>query len=97
MPGVGSLHVGRKIGWVQVSMAGLGFILTNYFGVWLAFHLIKTKGSTILVLMDTHRLPQEFYQPLIVGVIGVCLFGSAFVWALITSLTVRSEVNHHMP
>lgn len=88
MPGIGSLHGGRGVGWLQVLLAGAGFVSTNYFGLWFLAHLLSTRELPFAAIAETGRLPVAYHRPLLIGCVGIALFATAFLWALATSFSM---------
>lgn len=76
LPGLGSLFLGRREGWLQAALAVGGFVLTVS---WLALVLESwwREGS-----LPVGRVPRA-------GLLaaGAALFGSAWTWALCTGLS----------
>ncbi|RME92471.1 MAG: hypothetical protein D6766_09950 [Verrucomicrobia bacterium] len=80
LPGLGSLAAGRKVGYAQAALAGIGFA--------------GTVVSLALVLWDwaqTGRRPQEITPPLMGGLVAIGLFAVAWLWALATSLAILRD------
>lgn len=93
MPGVGSLAGGRKVGIAQLSLCGIGFILTLATGVrfifwalahWSEFHDPNASADPMQPLRD---LWQHARWP----VLGMVLFAVAWFWALFTSRSLLAE------
>ena len=80
LPGLGSLTGGRSVGYAQGTLALIGFGLSLYW-------LIKT----LLVWMAEGQLPVEINRSLLVGLAGIAVYGSAWLWALGTSLGLLRE------
>jgi hypothetical protein len=80
LPGLGSLLLGRRSGWLQAPLALSGLALTI---TWL-----------VLVLMDWRRtgaLPETVPRTgLLLG--GLALFAAAWLWALVTGLRALRRV-----
>lgn len=81
-PGLGSIAAGRKIGYVQMTLAVIGLIL-SVVGVVLVWREWPRGGFA-------EELPSEFW----IAVLGVALFMMAWFWALLTSLRLHSETKH---
>jgi hypothetical protein len=77
LPGLGSLLVGRREGWLQVVLALVG---TTFTLVWL-FAFVR-------LWLDQGYLPLEDAPGLGSAVAGLALFGLSWLWALISSVAV---------
>jgi hypothetical protein len=75
LPGLGSLLLGRRAGWLQAALAVCGFLLTLS---WLALVLAGWWRDGALPVGHAPRLG-------LLGA-GVALFGGAWAWALSTAL-----------
>lgn len=91
LPGLGSLHVGRRVGWAQVAVAACGFVLTMSFGGWFVAEWARARELPFLTILERGELPPGFLKQLLVGLSGLGLFVIALGWALITSLLVYQE------
>lgn len=78
LPGLGSLLGGRKVGWAQISLAIVGFVLTPSFFIGAARYWFRT-GEFVL----------EFNRYLALSVAGLLLFLAAWLWGLATGLAIR--------
>ena len=81
-PGLGSIAAGRKIGYVQLTLAVIGLILSAV-GVVLVWREWPRGGFP-------EALPSAFW----IAVLGVALFMMAWFWALLTSLRLHGEKKH---
>lgn len=87
-PGSGSLLAGRRIGYAQSLLAGIGFVLTLWFGsrflAWGVRHWSE--------LMHPSGDPLDFLESLWQGVrgtlFGIGIFAFSWTWALLTSLSI---------
>lgn len=77
LPGLGSLLVGRKVGWIQATLALGGFVLTL---VWLV--------SFVRAWLSLGEFPLDAGPEMTTGLFGIALFGVALLWSLGTSLSV---------
>ncbi|MGC8991206.1 MAG: hypothetical protein ACP5MD_13915 [Verrucomicrobiia bacterium] len=81
-PGLGSIAAGRKIGYVQMTLAVIGLIL-SVVGVVSVWREWSSGGFE-------EGLPRSFW----IAVLGVALFMVAWFWALLTSLRLHGETKH---
>jgi hypothetical protein len=80
LPGLGSLLVGRRIGWLQAGVALLGFAFTL---VWLVWFVVTWS--------ETGSFPLDGGPYLGEGIGGVLIFGASWMWGLATGLVVVRE------
>jgi hypothetical protein len=78
LPGFGSLMGGRKIGWLQIVLAIIGFVMTPVYFIGAAPEWIRT-GHFVC----------EFNRYLVLSFVGILLFLIAWVWGLATGLAIR--------
>jgi hypothetical protein len=78
LPGLGSLMGGRKVGWLQIMLALVGFVLTPSYFIGIAKHWIRTGQYTC-----------EFNRYLLLSFLGLLLFLGAWGWGLATGLAIR--------
>lgn len=90
-PGSGSLLAGRKIGYAQALLSGIGFLMTLWFGgkflVWGVRHwaeLIAPGDDPVGFLLDLWFASRW-------ALLGMVCFGVSWLWALITSLSVLRQ------
>ncbi len=95
LPGVGSLHVGRRVGWAQVVLASCGFVLSLVFGVWFMAEWLRSGELPMMTILNRGELPPGFLKFLLIGLAGLIVFGVALGWAFITSLLVYQEAKQH--
>lgn len=84
LPGLGSLSVGRRVGWPQAALALLGFGLT--------------VGGLLRTLLDWVSNPDLVIEPtpaLFAGLAGLTLSAAAWFWALATSIQVHRQARRH--
>lgn len=74
LPGLGSVIAGRRVGYVQMSLAAIGVALTLIF-----------VGAFLNAWMQQEQL-WPGWGPIISGVGGFGLFGISWLWALWTSV-----------
>jgi hypothetical protein len=99
LPGLGSLSVGRRVGWVQAALALVGFALTiggllrtlldwvTNAEEWGANLLAPDLSYTIFMIKPTAAL--------FVGLAGLAISFGAWFWGLATSLQVLREARRH--
>jgi hypothetical protein len=85
LPGFGSLMAGRKTGYPQAVLCVAGFVLTTVFGIkfmiWGVQHwseIRNPEGDPLETLTALWRACRW-------ALLGMLLFGLAWVWALVTS------------
>lgn len=91
LPGLGSLHVGRRVGWAQLALAAGGFVLTLTFGGWLVAEWARARELPFLPVLERGEWPPGLLRHLLVGLGGLALFATALGWSLITSWLVYRE------
>lgn len=77
LPGLGSLLVGRKVGWAQAALAVGGFVLTL---VWLV--------SFVRAWISLGAFPLAAGLDMEAGLFGIVVFAVAWLWSVGTSLSV---------
>ena len=77
LPGLGSLLVGRRVGWIQAALALGGFVLTL---IWLV--------SFLQAWISLGEFPLDAGPEMARGLYGIALFAVAWLWSLGTSLHV---------
>lgn len=80
LPGLGSLAAGRKVGYFQIALAGVGFAGT-----------VLSLGLVFWDWVRTGHRPQEVTPSLKGGLVAIGLFAVAWLWALATSVTILRE------
>jgi len=78
-PGLGSLMAKRRAGWPQILMSVLGAILIISGMVTLTMHWIAVQ-----------QLPADMGDYLWL-LMGIVLFGTAWLWSLLTSLSILRQ------
>lgn len=98
VPGLGSIIVGRKVGFVQIIMYFSGFALTSIFGVrfifgalsnWSAFYaeFYGPDADVVSAMSDLwHRTRWAF--------LGIALCAVAWIWAFATSRALLAAANN---
>jgi hypothetical protein len=88
LPGCGSLMAGRRSGYPQAVLGGIGFLLTFGFGlkfvIWGVQHwseLRHPEGDPVATLTALWRACRW-------ALLGMGLFGGAWLWALVTSFGI---------
>ena len=80
LPGLGTLVAGRRWGVVQAALALAGFALTLG---WLTFF--------VMAWIQLGAFPLTGGPHLSWGILGVAVFGAAWLWSLATGLAVLRE------
>lgn len=75
LPGLGSLMVGRKVGWIQAALATGGVALML---VWLV--------TFVNQWLSLGEFPLDSGPEIRTGLFGIVGSGSAWLWSLVTSL-----------
>jgi len=97
LPGFGSLMGGHRIGYLQAVLGVAGFFLTTVFGIkfmiWGVQHwseLRNPEGDPVESLIALWRACRW-------ALLGLALFGFAWVWALITSAGILRVARRSSP
>jgi F0F1-type ATP synthase membrane subunit c/vacuolar-type H+-ATPase subunit K len=80
VPGLGSLAAGRKVGLIQAPLAAAGFGLSL---LWLIVY--------VRAWLATGEKPEGVGPHFEVGLIGVGLFATAWLWGLATGLKIHRQ------
>lgn len=80
LPGLGTIAAGRKVGYAQAALALTGFALNL---VW-AFLLVRDWRAE-------GALPTDFRPSLWLGIAGVFIFGTGWLWSLSSSLQLHRQ------
>ena len=95
LPGFGSLMGSRKVGYPQAVLTVAGFVLTTLFGLkfviwgiqnWSELH--NPEGDPIETLTNLWRACRW-------ALLGLVLFGLAWIWAQLTSLSILNSARRH--
>jgi len=84
-PGLGSIMIGRRVGWIQAALMLAGFVLSMSFGVWYLMCAVQ-------LWQNPAWSEAEFaarYRPALWSLrwgLGLC--GVAWLWALVTSIGI---------
>ena len=91
VPGLGSLIAGRVTGYAQLVIGLIGLILSCHFGIrfihWYFTHRTQLEG----LMDDTSAYFLEIWLHLRWAVLGLGVFGFAWLWSLATSLVILFE------
>lgn len=86
LPGLGSIAAGRRgVGYPQAVIASLG-VVGSFVGI----------GLFIYKWVVTGHLPTGL-RPVAIGLIGIALYATAWLWALQTSLSFLREARQTPP
>ena len=90
LPGSGSLAAGKSIGYYQLALAAVGFILSVATGIhlleWMLANWTRMNQSTGDPVENLSILWHEIRWPLA----GLGIFAVSWLWAAITSLQILS-------
>ncbi len=81
LPGIGSILAHRRVGYVQISIAAVGFALSNWWMFKTIAHFL-TEG-----FIDLDNLGQ-----LITPLMGIGLFALAWIWAQWTNHELKKSL-----
>ena len=91
LPGSGSLSAGKPIGFYQLALAGIGFLLSIATGIhmlqWTLENWARINQSNADPFENLVLLWREIRWPLT----GLALFGIALAWAGLTSLSILAS------
>jgi len=82
LPGLGTLVGGRRVGFAQAACALVGFGLS-----------LGGLLGHLRVWYDTGEMPREFTASLAVALVGLGLFGFAWLWALASSIRLHRQAS----
>jgi hypothetical protein len=81
LPGLGTVIAGKRVGYLQATLAVIGIALTLSWAVWFVVTWMNAKSAP--VTLEWH---------LIVGAIGAAIFLGAWVWAFVSGWKVLSQM-----
>jgi hypothetical protein len=97
MPGSGSITGGRRVGYLQMMLAVVGFGVSLWSGtgfmVWSFKNLSRFQDPATDPLMALQELWRAARWPLA----GLGLFAVAWLWALVTSLSLMHQARAVRP
>jgi len=88
LPGAGSLAAGKSIGYWQLALAGLAFILTLVSGIHLLLWFLGNSNNINNPNADPVDNMLAILQHIFWPLISLCLFAVSILWAAITSLQI---------
>jgi hypothetical protein len=92
MPGVGSLAAGRLSGYPQLVFSLLGMAMTLYFGSRFIFWYFQNWSRLQqLVASDPLEPLLQVWAAVRWALLGIAVFGAAWLWALFTSWRVVNQ------
>lgn len=86
LPGLGTIAGGCKVGYVQAACALIGFALS-----------LGGLVAHLRVWYDTGEMPEGLTRGLVVSVLGMGLFASAWLWALASSIRMHRRAARPPP
>jgi hypothetical protein len=88
LPGAGTLLLGRTIGYLQLGLAFVGVVLTLVYGVrfvhWFLEHRLLLENPD----QDPLTTLRWVWTEVRISLLGMALFGGAWLWAIAGSLTL---------
>ena len=91
IPGCGSLVAGRMSGYLQLLIAMIGMGVSVYFGFKFIVWYVSNWAQMQQIQPDSASNFHELWLRLRWFLLGVCLFGSGWLWALGCSLGILAE------
>jgi hypothetical protein len=91
IPGCGSLVAGRMSGYLQLLIAMIGMVFSVYFGFKFIVWYVSNWAQMQQIQPDSAANFHELWLRLRWFLLGVCLFGSGWLWALGCSLGILAE------
>ncbi len=88
LPGSGSLAAGKSIGYVQLAVAFVGFIITVIAGGHLLLWMMENGMSVNQQNGDPFQALITVWQEIQWPLVGLCVFGVAWLWGIVTSLQI---------
>ena len=93
-PGIGTVMARRKIGYFQAAIMISGFLLTMYFFCWYIGSLLQAPFQND---WNETRFYAEVARRKWIGIIGGIICAAAWLWALMSSLSIIKEARSHPP
>jgi hypothetical protein len=90
-PGAGSLAAGRAIGYGQLALTFIGFMVTTVAGAKLATWMLKNYASISAGTMDPYEQLLTLWREARWPLVGLVLFGISWVWSCITNMQILAE------
>ncbi|MSR64444.1 MAG: hypothetical protein EXS18_01535 [Verrucomicrobiae bacterium] len=81
LPGLGTVIAGKRVGYIQATLAVIGMALTLSWSVWFFVTWSRTKTA-----------PMNLEWHLIVGAIGAVIFLVAWLWAFVGGWNALRQV-----
>ena len=93
-PGAGTVMAGRKIGYVQGILMVSGFLLTMYFFLWYIGSLMQAPFKND---WNETAFYAEVSRTKWTAILGAIICAAAWLWALVSSLSILKEARSHPP
>ena len=93
LPGSGSLVAGRRAGYFQLALAGLGLVLSMIFGLRFIFWFFANWTRLHQPSTDPLAALGEMWLGLRWAVVGLGVFLVSWLWALGTSLSILNSAD----
>ena len=97
LPGSGSLMAGRKSGYPQLVLGLGGMVLSLIFGVRALFWMLANWSRMHDPAVDQFQVIGEMWQVLVWALLGIAIFGLAWLWALATSYAIVCSAKNDSP
>lgn len=88
VPGAGSLAAGRRSGYAQMLLTVAGLILSTIFGLQFILWQLANWGRLHSPELDPLSSLNEVWRQLRWALLGLAVFGVAWLWALGSSLII---------
>jgi ABC-type Na+ efflux pump permease subunit len=88
LPGAGSLAAGKSIGYFQLALASVGFILTLITGIHTLLWMMGNSNNLNNPNADPVENMLTVWKEILWPLLSLCIFGVALLWAGITSLQI---------
>jgi hypothetical protein len=90
LPGSGSLAAGKSVGYYQLALASVGFIIVTVTGIHLLTWLMRNGGAPTPISSDPVDNLIVLWSQLRGPLAGLAVAAAALFWAGITSLQILS-------
>lgn len=91
LPGAGSLAAGRSIGYFQLGLAGVGFLVSMITGLQMLQWMTANWATITSGTGDPGETLMTMWREIRGPLLGLAIYGTAICWAAITSLQVLAS------